>query len=283
MARPLTNIVACLIVLLVSVPSISFSQPVTTASGDGLAYTLAGEGRLLVFIHGSNLDHRMWASQIERFSSNMKVLAYDLRGLGSSNIPTEPYSDVTDLARLLEEVGESRAILVGLSAGAQVALDFAVQRPDQVEKLVLVSPSLNGFVPEQNPAYLSDLIAALRQQDYDRANGVLLDSPIMFVPIESEDVVREMVTSSKQWQLPYGLVQQSPEPVISNLDKIDISTLILLGEEDISAVMELGKYLMEELPNADLIVVPEGHHLLNISNPDAFDSELESFVKMDQR
>ena len=130
---------------------------------------------------------------------------------------------------------------------------------------------------------MSDLIAALQQEDYDLANEILLDSPIMSVPSDSEDLVREMVSSSKQWELPYGLMQQSPGPVISNLDKIDIPTLILVGEKDISAVKEIGKFLMDGLPYADLIVIPEGRHLINLSSPNAFNAELERFIKFGHR
>lgn len=278
MTRSFAKIIVYLVVLLIGLPTISFSQPIASISNDGIAYTIAGEGRLLVLIHGSNLDRRMWSTQVDRFSRDFKVLTYDLRGLGASETPSAPYSDAFDLAQLLKEVDESNATLIGLSAGAQVALDFAIQRPDQVEKLVLVSPSLNGFTPDKKPSYFSDLIDALQQQDYDRANEVLLGPPIMSVPSGSEDLVRKMVSSSKQWELPYELVQQNPQPVILNLNKIDIPTLILVGEKDISAVKELGSFLMNGLPNADLIIIPDGRHLLNLSSPNEFNAELARFV-----
>lgn len=273
MIRALPKYVIALITLFGS------STLIAANSNNGIDYNLTGDGQLLVFVHGSNLDQRMWAPQIDHFSEISRVLTYDLRGLGSSETPTRSYSDATDLAQLLEEIGEPSAIIVGLSAGAQVALDFAAQYTDRVQKLVLVSPSINGYIPEESPPYLADLVAALRQQNYDSANEVLLSSELMTVPSEYEELVHDMVTSSEQWVLPYDLVQLPPEPVISKLDQIGISTLIMLGENDYPAIKEIGRFLAEGLPKAELVVLSEGRHLLNLTNTEEFNSELGIFVK----
>lgn len=251
---------------------------IAAESNNGIDYNIVGYGQLVVFVHGSNLDQRMWAPQVERFSNIFRVLTYDLRGLGLSKLPIQPYSDATDLAQLLEEIDAPSATLVGLSAGTQVALDFAARYPERVQKLVLVSPSINGYTPKVTPPYLADLIAALRQQNYNSANEVMLNSGLMTVPAEYEDLVYEMVTSSEQWTLPYNLVQQPPEPVISSLDQIDIPTLVMLGENDFSAITEMGRFLEQELPMAKLVVLRGGKHLLNLTNSLEFNSEVERFV-----
>lgn len=278
----ISKIIVCIAAFLLSTHFLCFSQSPENGKMDGIAYTVAGEGPLLVFIHGSNLDRRMWASQVEALSPNFKILTYDLRGLGASEIPLEPYSNATDLVRLVENIGESKATLIGLSAGVQVALDVATEWPDMVDKLILVSPSLNGFKPTQQPPYISDLITALQKGDYDQANEVLLASSIMSVPSDSKKLVREMVVSSNQWKLAYELMEQNPEPIIKNLDRIGIPTLILLGENDVQAVTELGEFLLDEMPNADLEVIPDGRHLLNLSHPKEFNTALQNFVEPQQ-
>lgn len=258
---------------------VSFAKDSSFVSEHGLAYDLQGHGDTVVFIHGSNLDRRMWAEQIEHFSKSTKTLAYDLRGLGSSNVATQAYSDAQDLALLLEELGESNPVIVGLSAGAQVALDFALSNPAYVGKLVLVSPSLNGFAAKQNPAYLTDLMSALKQRDFAGANRVLLESQLMSVATEHSELVGEMVNSSGQWLLPYELMQASKSPAISNLAKVNNSTLIMLGANDIAAIQEIGNYLHAELPNSNLEIIIGGHHLLNLSKPSEFNRLLTEFLK----
>lgn len=258
-------------------------KAIADTSSDGIDYSLSGEGELLVFIHGSNLDRRLWAPQIDYFSNYAKVLTYDLRGLGSSDTATQPYSDAGDLAKLLDEINAQSVSVIGLSAGAQVALDFGAAHPNRVEKLILASPSVNGFTPKVNPPYLTDLISALRKQDFDEANDVILNSSLLNVPDEYEALVNEMVTSSRQWSLSYEFVQQPAEPVLARLDQINIPTLILLGEADFEAISEIGNLLVEKLPMAEIKILDEGRHLLNLSNSQDFNSAVARFVGTDTR
>jgi len=261
--------------------SVGFPQSIDAVSKNGLAYSLVGEGQLLVFIHGSNLDRRMWADQLAWFKESAKVLSYDLRGLGDSETAVEKYSDHNDLIDLLDELEESSAVLIGLSAGVQVALDVATARPEIVRKLILVSPSLFGYVPRENPPYLAELIKALQTEDFDRANEVLLNSELMSSAPEYTDLIREMVNDSRQWILPYELIQQSSTPVIENLNNVNTLALILVGGNDLSAITELGTRLERELENARLITITDGNHLLNLSNPADFNRALDNFLGFD--
>ncbi len=273
-----------LVVLTITVVTLTGSSvSIAAKSSDGIDYNLTGEGQLIVFVHGSNLDQRMWAPQVEHLSQFVKVLTYDLRGLGSSDLPTQPYSDASDLALLLEEIDESSAVIVGLSAGVQVALDFVSDNAEQVQKLVLVSPSITGYTPDENPPYLTNLVSALRDQNYGQANEVLLNSALMTAPTEYEKIVREMVTSSGQWELPYELVQRTVEPITSKLSQIDVPTLILLGSNDFPAIKEIANFLDQELLRSEVVVLEDGSHLLNLSNVEEFNSELERFIKTGQR
>jgi len=279
MKRILNAVLVSIVILTVSILQLVAAQQQATKSNTGIAYNLAGEGDLIVFVHGSNLDQRMWFEQNRYFANFAKVLTYDLRGLGSSEAPSETYSDVDDLNHLLDELGESELTLVGLSSGVQVALDFAALNPKKVNKLVLVSPSLNGYTPKENPPYLSELIKALRQRDFDQANEVLLNSEIMSVPMQHEKLVRDMVYASRQWSLRYDLIRQNTDPVISNLGDIETPTLILIGENDVSAVKDLGSLLERELLNADLVTVPNGRHLLNLSSRAIFNKNVHQFIQ----
>ena len=279
MKRILNTILVSIVILTVSILQLVAAQQQAIKSNTGIAYNLVGKGDLIVFVHGSNLDQRMWFEQNRYFANFAKVLTYDLRGLGSSEAPSETYSDVDDLNHLLDELGESELTLVGLSSGVQVALDFAALNPKKVNKLVLVSPSLNGYTPKENPPYLSELIKALRQRDFDQANEVLLNSEIMSVPMQHEELVRDMVYASRQWSLRYDLIRQNTDPVISNLEDIETSTLILIGENDVSAIKDLGSLLERELVNADLVTVLSGRHLLNLSSKEIFNEKIHQFIQ----
>lgn len=256
-------------------------QPVSNAhSAGGLSYDLVGQGPLVVLIHGTNLDRRMWDGEMSWLREHTRVLRYDLRGQGASDDVTEVYSNHADLLALLDELGETEVSLIGLSAGAQVAMDVALKDPQRVRQLVLVSPSLNGYTPEEIPPFFADLIAALRASDFERANEVLLDSSIMSVPPMFADNVRKMVEeNSRLWTIPYSLVEQVSPPAIQRLETIQTSTLILVGEKDLDAVRAQGSLLERRLAVAQLVTIGNGGHLLNMTSPEAFRETISVFMK----
>src|SRR5262245_45001564 len=92
----------------------------------GVYYEAAGHGGTVVFLHGGQMDRRMWDEQFELFAKTHRVVRYDLRGFGKSPAPLEPYSHVEDLRALLDHLKIRRATLVGLSLGAAIAVDFAL-------------------------------------------------------------------------------------------------------------------------------------------------------------
>ena len=143
--KPWIPILFAAFVLFAAGVSAAAQQVVDARSANGLAYDLIGEGPLVVLIHGTNLDRRMWDAEAEWLREHVRVLRYDLRGQGDSDFPTDSYSNHDDLIALLGELGGHDVTLLGLSAGVQVAIDVALTAPQLVARLVLVSPSIAGL------------------------------------------------------------------------------------------------------------------------------------------
>ena len=108
-------------------------------SGGQLYYEVQGEGPPLVLLHAGGMDSKMWDAQFNDLSQQFRVVRYDLRGFGRSSIPEQSFYPVDDLYQLMQHLGLKRASLIGLSMGSGVALNFALEYPEMVEKLVLVS------------------------------------------------------------------------------------------------------------------------------------------------
>ena len=113
--------------------------------GGKLYYETDGKGPALVLIHAGFLDSRMWDSQFPSYSKSYKTIRYDVRGFGRSSIAKEKFSDHTDLRALLTHLNVARAAIIGVSNGGRIALDFAVEYPERVQSLILVSPGVSGY------------------------------------------------------------------------------------------------------------------------------------------
>ena len=94
----------------------------------------------------------MWAYETAWLSKTHTVVRYDLRAHGQSDTATAPFSHLGDLIALLDELKIAKATLIGLSAGAAIALDAALEIPDRVERIVLSGPAPSGYVPKDAAA-----------------------------------------------------------------------------------------------------------------------------------
>ena len=105
-------------------------------------YTLEGKraGIPLVFINALGTDLRIWDGVVPHFTDHCPVLRFDQRGHGLSDCPPAPYSihDFSaDLRGLLDQLEVSQAVVVSISVGGMIALDFAACWPGRVHSLIL--------------------------------------------------------------------------------------------------------------------------------------------------
>jgi pimeloyl-ACP methyl ester carboxylesterase len=111
----------------------------TAGSGNSdLYYEVAGEGAPILLIHPSGATASTWGSALEELARIGRVIAYDRRGYARSG--GEPVRSMSlhtaDAAALLEHVRAAPAVVVGTSAGAAIAVDLAVRRPDLVRVVI---------------------------------------------------------------------------------------------------------------------------------------------------
>src|SRR5262249_26692064 len=92
-----------------------------------------------------------WNDQVAAFAKHYEVVRFDLRGSGRSESGTEPFTYVNDMANVLRMLQVDPAYLVGLADGANLAVEYCLDSPHQVEALVLVGPAIRGYVPALSP------------------------------------------------------------------------------------------------------------------------------------
>lgn len=115
-----------------------------------LYYEMTSKGFPLVFISGGGiLDRRCWDEQFETFAKDYQVIRYDVRGIGKSARPCEPFSHTHDLYEFLKFLEVKRTHLIALSVGGAIAIDFTLDHPEMVDHLILASAGVSLEKPKE--------------------------------------------------------------------------------------------------------------------------------------
>src|ERR1700761_3795379 len=137
-------------ILLAASPAVAQTAPdngaFVNAEGGRIWYQTCGSGdRNMVLIHDGTLHSATWDDVWPLLCKDFHVVRYDRRGYGRSPVATQPYSRTDDVAAVMRAAGMEHAVMVGASAGGGIAVDFTLQHPKAVDRLVLVGPSISGL------------------------------------------------------------------------------------------------------------------------------------------
>ncbi len=252
-------------------------QPAATAdtSGvtpSGLAWRRSGRGPLVVLVHGTNLDRAVWSRLRPALARSRTVVEYDLRTHGGSSDTLGPWSEVGDLDDVLSAAGvasDDPITLVGLSAGAGIALEFALTRSSRVERLVLVSPSVRGFAPR--PGEVPDVFGGVRDALEGGDSTAIGDAMVALPTFEVGDADRPDVDAMVRRNLrlfaidPTWAIPAVPAP-LERLGEVAAPAIVVVGTLDFPATRRLADELVAGLPSARAQVVDGGRHLLPITD-----------------
>jgi pimeloyl-ACP methyl ester carboxylesterase len=251
-----------------------------------LYYEMAGEGEpTVVMLHGGMLDCTMWAGQFELLVRNHTVLRYDASAHGRSALPPEAYLDHLDLLALLDHLEIDRAVLVGLSLGGRIAIDFALEYPERVAAVVAVGPGLSGyrFDGPQVQAATRTMISAWKSGDFDALVEAFqrswTDGPHRQpkdVDPEVRERVRQMARSGAEKTMEGRMLRP---PAIDRLDELDLPMLVVVGELDMPGIHEIADMLVAANPNAERVTVPGVGHYVNLEAPERFNELLVGYLE----
>ena len=254
--------------------------------GGKLFFETAGSGPPVVFIHPGLWDCRTWDDQFGVFAESHTAIRYDVRGYGKSSFPTEPYSDVEDLAAVMDRVGAHRAALVGCSMGGNVAISFALEHPDRVSALVPVASGCSGFeAPEGRwEGVWAPIGEALQAGELERATDLLLE---IWAPLGTSDPagrrIREIaLDNTQQFRLDEEdlAIQLDPSP-FARLEEISAPTLVILGSDDVEDIADIGEALATRIPGARKVVIERADHVVNMRQLSEFNRVVLDFLASD--
>jgi len=269
-------------VIAACVPLATAAQPRSGTSSAGLYYEESGRGDPVVLIHAFSVDRRMWDPQMPALQARFTVIRYDLRGHGKSAAPSAPYSTSDDLKSVLDAVDIRRAALVGLSAGTQVATDFAIAYPDRVTRLVLTAPGLGGMTLPPLP-WMQPVFQAAGAGEPERAAKLWSETPIMQLRSDTSGAAALLdiiISNTKLWTYRTNPVQPLTPPAIKRLPEIKVPTLVIVGERDLPHIIEAANLLANGISGATLVTIPGAAHIVNFDARERFTDEVVRFLSM---
>lgn len=260
----------------------------------GLVYETAGSGPTVVVLHGGlGLDHQYLRPVIDSWTDFARVVWFDHRGNGRSEVPGD-WSSVTleslvdDIDGIRGAVSAERMFLFGHSYGGFLALSYALRHPDRLDGLILASTAAHvkrpPSIPEDAPTAalqaFGSLFSGPMESDEQWAGTWAAAFPLYAPEIDAETaagVTSRTVYRADAWNR--GMALLAGYDVSADLDRIDAPTLLLSGAKDFLTGLESHTELRDGIPDAELVVFEEGGHFPFLSDPVGYRSAVEGWLR----
>lgn len=244
----------------------------------GFYYSLHEGGKTeqkpVILIHGAGSSHLFWPAEIRRLTDHT-VIALDLPGHGHSDgVGFQSVSDYSGaITEFLAAMGIFKAAFVGHSLGAAIALQLALDFPQHVIGIGVVSGGANFNLPPELITYLSGqaTAAAGQQMVEDRLACAFTPQSV------AKTGVKSMLTSRPS--VLYGdWLACSRFDLQDQVNKINTPAYIACGREDRLTTQSQAHYLSTTLPIARLEVIHNAGHLLPMEQPILLAAGLKQFI-----
>jgi pimeloyl-ACP methyl ester carboxylesterase len=256
-----------------------------------IAYELRGKLHWhrpwLVLIQGMGFDRHGWDPVARKLRRHFRLVLVDNRGSGLSDLPAGSFgvADMAgDVVAVLDAAGVRRAHTMGVSLGGMMAQDLAVDHPDRVDGLVLVSTMPGWPFTFSTPAVSVRLFAATMSMTHEAALRRHAENALSACTIEREpEVVDRLVDVQRSGQADPRAVSAQAAAGARYADRlrqtrIRARTLVVQGTADTVVDPANGRLLADRIPGAQLLIFPDLGHLLFWQDPDGFASAVISFL-----
>ena len=276
----------------------------TSYDGTRIYYRSEGSGFPLVACNGILCSVGYWAYMRPFFRKRARMVVWDYRGHGSSEIPRHP-SHMTigaycgDLKAVMDALSIEKTVLIGHSMGVQVILEFYRRYPERVMGLIPVCGTYGyPFTTFYDRPWTGKVLAPLLYSGEKHARLVeRLLKPLLGTPVP---IPLARATGSIHWYLcpreimkdyfhhiatldfatgfraMQGMATHTAEDV---LERVRVPTLIIAGEKDPFTPAWIAEKMWRTIPGAELLIIPQGTHTALVENPTLMHLRMEIFLR----
>jgi pimeloyl-ACP methyl ester carboxylesterase len=252
--------------------------------GGQLYYETCGKGsQAIVLIHDGVINSASFDDMWPILCRDFRVVRYDRRGYGKSPAAKAPYSPQDDLAAVMAAAKLDRASLVGFSFGGGLAVSYAVQHPERVERLVLSGTVLNGFRPTKTFSdHVTRIMMPMIIGNVDAVVANAEKSGWVMAPDHPEAKAKALAILKAS---PQDLRHQMHDPIkgwpsdLPRLPGLQVPTLIMTGDHDIADNQATSGAAQALIPGSRRIVIDDAGHLMQLEHPREVAELIADFVR----
>ena len=251
-----------------------------------LHFEAVGEGSSVIILHGLLGSAENWRSMSRRLGAHYKAFAVDLRNHGRS-----PHSEIfdydvmaADLREFVEQHALTRIMLLGHSIGGKVAMQFAIDHPDRVDKLVIVDIAPKRYEPSQH-----DLLEALRLLDLPRYNS-FGDVDAALAAAISDASLRQFLLKNLardenghlRWKIDLEAIERNYHKLLRGLAAertFDKPSLFIRGGRS-NYIEDTDAPLIRQIfPQAEIATLAQAGHWVHVDLPEEFFQTVVNFLR----
>ena len=240
--------------------------------------------KILVLIHGLGASAERWEKVIPLFAKHFRVIIPDLIGFGYSDKPLADYTldfFSSFLEKFFAAANIQNPILIGSSLGGQIAVEYTAEHSQNVEKLILISPS--GVMKKSTPALDAYIMAALYPNEQNAKNAFeLMESSGKHIDekIINEFIERMKLPNAKLAFMSTLLGLKNAKVITPKLQSMITPTLIIWGANDPVIPIQHADEFVASIKDCKFLRMDNCGHTPYVQDPNSFASLVLEFLNV---
>ena len=266
-------------------------MPSVKTNGIELFYQERGSGSPLILIMGLGADGLAWEEHVRAYEKHFRCILIDNRGAGRSDKPEGPYTTkemAKDVAGLMKALQIERAHVGGISMGSGIAQELALIQPELIKSLLLIASwdQCDNYTTRIFDMFRST-VETCEPDVFTRMLQLWIFTPTYHNHHLDDLVRREQEGRINPNPMPLHAFQAQCDACTTHntkgrLGSIDVPVLVTSGDIDIFTPLHYSKSIAEEIPNAEIFVLPGTGHTHHWEKLNEFNQKtLEFLLKND--